>query len=186
MKNNITTIRNIAGFCPEDAIWKMLIDICSIIDNKTTLRNINPDSIIVDGDTFLLAETSSGFPEFYAPEHCEQDPINEPQMVWSLGSLAYFMSSGHVIFGGRGGYYQREHPNVPLPALQKKHIRLTPIVQRCLAANPAERMELSKLKILLQEGYLSCINKERIKASDNPQTSYHQFVINNKWPEEMV
>ena len=48
------TIRDIAGFCPEVAVWKMMANVCEFLlkDSKDCL--ISPDSIVIDVNSFII------------------------------------------------------------------------------------------------------------------------------------
>ena len=103
------TIRDIAGFCPEEAIWKMMVDVSSFLQKDETSIFLTPDSVTVDGSTFIVESNHEMSSEFNAPEYQDSQKPDEKQMVWSLGAVAYYMATGHIVFGGHGGSYQKEH-----------------------------------------------------------------------------
>ena len=135
-------IRDIAGFCPEEAVWKMMIDISHLISDVKMVTQPNPDSILVDGDAFIIDTDIDEIDAFLAPEQYDVDKKDIKQAVWALGATAYFMATGHVIFGGFGGKYQKNHPNVPLPNMPKTLHSLTPVIHKCITCVPSERISL--------------------------------------------
>ena len=173
----------IVGYCPEVAIWKMLADISRVAQEKRCA--LSPSSIIVDGNAFLLANDASASPEFQAPEHTDNSTLTEAQMVWTLGSIAYYMSSGHIIFGGKGGAYQREHPSVALPVLQKAHLALTPVLQRCLCADPSTRITLKDLERMATQNVKACECRERESAPSSIREEDKSYGLSDNWPENM-
>ena len=116
--NKPITLTDIAGYCTEDAIWKMVVDLAqSIKDNNHC--PLSPDEIIIDDKSFLTGEKSDKKLHMLAPEYSNGKPYGPSQQVWTLGALIYYASSGRTLFGGHGGAYQKEHPNVLLPSLRK-------------------------------------------------------------------
>ena len=178
-------LRDIAGFCPQEAVWKMMADVTAFIIKEGANGFLTPDSIIVDGKNFILDSKAEAVSEFLAPEHNGQNPDSK-QIVWSLGALTYYLVTGHIIFGGHGGNYQKLHPSVPLPVLPKSYQELVPVTQKCLCYNGEERISLEELNKIALNGLTVCERAERNKlvspVSDNK-------VIKNsgeKWPEEMI
>lgn len=184
MNEGKLTLKSIAGYCIEEALWKFLLDMASEIqEKKSVLEGIDPDMVVIDNEDFRLEGLNNAIPSFCAPEK----EASEAAMAWSLGALLCYASSGHLIFGGRGSLYQSKHPSVKLPVLQKKHNSLTPLVQRCLAYSPEKRISLSELVIEARNGLELCKKRERSKSntpvkSERPLTSS----IDERWPEEMI
>lgn len=185
--NNKLTLRDIAGFCPEEAIWKMMSDVSAFLLMDNGGYNLTPESVAIDGNTFIIETEQKALSEFLAPEQSDHQKPETKQMVWSLGAVAYYTATGHVIFGGHGGVYQKEHPSVPLPVLQKDYQALTPILQKCLCYNPEERISMKELNLFSQRGLNSCKKQQRkksmaIKEEQKKEVKY----IGEKWPEEMI
>ena len=180
MMNEELKLRDIAGFCPEEAVWKMLADICGLLLREDASYALTPDSIVIDGDTFMVKTGNDISQEFVAPDQDKENVPETAQMVWSLGAVAYDMATGHVIFGGRGGDYQKEHPSVPLPVLNS-------VVHRCLCHNPQERISLQELKTLATNGRENCLRQrqEEAKMPEQPNNQTAKQLIDN-WPEEMI
>lgn len=180
------TIRDIAGFCPENAVWKMLADISALLIKDDTCCFLTPESIVVDGDSFIVESEKEGVSEFLAPEQEKSQMPRDNQKVWSLGAVAYYMVTGHVIFGGHGSVYQKAHPSVPLPVMPKGLQALTSVLQKCLCYIPDERVNLKDLNTLSLKGLTFCEQQQRSKSPqmvNAPQTEVKQN--GDKWPEEM-
>lgn len=182
------TIRSVAGYCFESALWKILLDLSKNSEERkeTDWQIVTPDNVWIEGEDFLIANNEQQVPlkEFYPPEGIEN--LDEAGMVWSLGALVCYASSGHVIFGGRGGAYQRSHPTVELPVLRKEHSALTPLVQKCLDYSPDKRIRLKDIHTAAIEGLKSSKMKKRVVIeADQSETKDFISVPNDVWPEEM-
>lgn len=184
MSEEKMTLKSIAGFCIEEALWKLTIDIAlELQEKKCDVAGIDPGMIVIDNDDFHLVVKDDVMPEFCAPEGSS----SETAMVWSLGALLCYASSGHLIFGGSGGLYQNKHPDVKLPALQKRHSSLTPLVQRCLVFSPEKRISLNELVIEARKGLELC--KKRVRRRSNVKVEKEKptlTYLDERWPEEMI
>lgn len=175
-----------AGFCPEDAVWKMMADISKFLLRDDSVKMMNPDSIVVDGNMFMAEIASQKIPEFLAPEQEDCENTLKPQLVWQLGAVAYYMATGHVIFGGHGSRYQQEHPHVALPVLPKNYHALTLTIQHCLCYNKAERISLEELSVVAEKEWTVCSSRHREKVSRQGETVQTENQQKRKWPEEMT
>lgn len=181
------TIQDIAGFCPEDAIWKMLNDVSSFLIKDDKGCFLSPNSIIIDGNSFIVETCAEVANEYFAPEQEVSQMPKAMQTVWSLGSVAYYMATGHVIFGGYGSYYQKEHPTVPLPSLPKGLQKLNSVLQKCLSYAPDERLSIKELNEVSLQEFVSCKKRERKLSKIYLDTKSKEILsINDKWPEEMI
>ena len=185
--NKRMTIRDIAGFCPEIAIWKMMADVSALLSRGDVKYNISPDSVVIDGDMFVIEDGTTVLNDFVAPEGIKGEKPDMKQMVWSLGSVAYFAATGHIIFGGHGSSYQKENPSVPLPVLPKGLQALTTVLHKCICYNPEERVSMLEVNELAQKGLASCKKQQRV-ISDVIKKEKEKEVksIGEKWPEKMV
>ena len=59
------TIRHIAGFCPEEAIWKMMADVCDFLIADGGSFLLCPDAIFIDGNSFIVDTQGHEMTEFY-------------------------------------------------------------------------------------------------------------------------
>ena len=50
------TIRDIAGFCPEEAVWKMMTDVSKCLLTDGFNHTLSPDSVVIVGDSFIIAK----------------------------------------------------------------------------------------------------------------------------------
>jgi len=182
--NDVITLRAIAGYCPEEAIWKLVADLCDSLTDTTPF--LSPDTIWVDDTNFMIGEgKGSGAAAFLPPEYKEGEPLTNEQLIWSVGSIAYYASSGRVPFGGHGGTYQKLNPQAPLPVLQKRHQSLTPIVQRCMQYNPTQRMSRSELTQIAHQELARCRSKIRQRFTHETNTNKQETEQYEKWPEAM-
>lgn len=187
MKSDRMTIKDIAGFCPEEAVWKMMADVSGILLKEGAIYALDPESISVTGTSFLVESHEEVKNEFMAPEQEMAQAPSMEQMVWTLGAIAYYMVTGHVVFGGHGGKYQKNHPSVLLPVLPKAQQALTPVLHRCLCDAPTERVNMEELNSIAQKEFASCSRRMREKQKSatsefNQQKKYQ----GEKWPEEMI
>lgn len=180
------TIQDIAGFCPEEAIWKMIADVSTFLIKDDTACYLAPNSIVVDGNSFIVERSETTTSEYLAPEQLSHRQPNEKQKVWSLGAVVYYMSTGHTLFGGHGSIYQKEHPSVLLPVLPKGLQALTSILQKCLCYSPEERISLQELHELSQRGLVTCERQHRMSMQTKTEQRKEVKDISEKWPEEMI
>lgn len=183
--NKRITLRDIAGYCPEDAIWKMVADLGQNIKNNHNCPS-SPDGVIVDDLSFLIDETVTIQEEFLAPEITDGTTQGIKQEIWTLGALIYYASSGRILFGGHGGTYQKSHPNVLLPALRKDHQPLTALMQQCLKNEPEDRIDINRLVTEAHKGLENCLKMTRGHKEIAKETSAAIFKNQKEnWPEEM-
>jgi serine/threonine protein kinase len=184
MSDRSLTLKSIAGYCIEEALWKFVIDIVAEIqEKKYVLGGIDPDMVVIENEDFHILPKENVIPSFFAPE----GKSSEAAMVWSLGALLCYASSGHLIFGGSGSLYQSKHPDVKLPALQKRHSSLTPLVQRCLVFSPEKRISMDELVIEAKKGLELC--KKRVRSKTDVKVEEEHPMVSNldeRWPEEMI
>lgn len=180
------TIRDIAGFCPEEAIWKMIADVSGCLTSGGHEKALSPDSVMIDGSSFMISHCQGEVGEFLAPEHKKGQTADEKELVWVLGAIAYYAATGHIVFGGHGGSYQKDHPSVSLPVLPKGLQTLTPVLQKCLCVMPDERIGLQGLHELAQRGLSECSKQIRKKVSPTNKDEKKVKYTGEKWPEEMI
>lgn len=174
------TIRDIAGFCPEKAIWQMLADMGDALTASATVVIPGEDSIVVDGEHFLLDGS--------ACDTDTTDTTDTADLVWALGAMACYMATGHTVFGGHGRDYQLAHPGVALPVMPKDYSALTPVVQRCMQYAKEQRMTLPELRETARQGLARCAKVARRPAKAASDRHEKRTDDNNadRWPEEMT
>lgn len=182
------TIRDIAGFCPEEAVWKMMADVSAFMIKESEGCYLNPDSVIIDGEVFMVEAGQGRISEFLAPEHTDTRKPDEKEMVWALGAVAYFMATGHVVFGGHGSSYQKDHPSVSLPVLFKGMEKLTAVLQKCLCYKPERRIGIEELNAFSMKALADCRQQQRMKMNveGHHEQKREVYDLAEKWPEEMV
>lgn len=184
MSDRSLTLKSIAGYCIEEALWKFVIDITAEVqEKKFVLGGIDPNMIVIENEDFHILPKENVKPSFCAPE----GESSEAAMVWSLGALLCYASSGHLIFGGSGSLYQRKHPDVKLPALQKRHSPLTPLMQRCLVFSPEKRIRIDEVVIEARKGLELC--KKRVRSKFDVKVEEMRPMVSSldeRWPEEMT
>lgn len=182
------TIHSVAGYCNEKTLWKLLVDLTAEKkeDCSEEWKVPMPERIVVDGDDFIIDsnEPKEVAVEFYPPEGI--DNYDEAGYVWSLGALVCYASSGHYIFGGRGGAYQGSNPNVELPTLRKEHSSLSPLIKKCLCYSPSQRISLNELHAQAVLGFESINHMGRVKREDEHNDSSTSPEDSDfTWPEKM-
>lgn len=180
------TLRSIAGYCFESALWKFIVDICDDIqEEKTTTWNIlTPDTVFIEENCFHISkEGFCNVDEFSPPEG--NINLEEASTIWSIGAMVCYLSSGHLIFGGQGGAYQKKHPNVSLPVLRKEHSALTPIVQRCLCYSPSQRIRLKDLSKQAANGLENSEKQLRKEIFKPIEVNNNNKTANDIWPDKM-
>ena len=178
------TLQAVAGYCYETMLWKLLADLSDELQRALPEGCLTPDDVTLDGEDFHVAPQGQKTPSAFCPPEgggCH----NEAALVWSLGALVCYASSGHCIFGGQGGRYQRSHPTVALPALRKEHAALTPLVRRCLCYSPGQRISLKTLHEQALQGLRTAQQQARmaqrkssLSAAEDPDVADHV------WPDD--
>src|SRR5690349_6600151 len=93
-----------------------------------------------DGTVLTSTGTVVGSPGFMSPEQAEGNPVGPASDVFSLGAVLVFAASGEGPFGvGTPGaqLYRVIHA---APRLDRLPGQLRPLVERCLAKDPAQRL----------------------------------------------
>lgn len=195
---NILTLDSIAGYATEDALWQLLADLCGLVKDvaQLPLRALTPDRIIIDGRRFVFAEQTpqpiiGHQDKFTAPEllNAKEEEFLDGQrrtqaVVWTIGALLYYCSSGRYVFGGRGGSYQLCHPEAVLPSLRREHAALALVVSSCLDSNPAKRMTLEQLETMRGTGTVHHKEEKKIEMQANRKVVKDHY--ESCWPEAFV
>lgn len=164
----------------------MMADVSKCLLTEGFNHALSPDSVVIVGDSFIIAKEYDTASEFLAPERKEGQIYDEKETVWSLGAVAYYAATGHLVFGGYGSSYQKEHPSVPLPVLPKGMQALTPVLQKCLCYSPDGRIGLEELNGMASRGQRECSKQTRKKANLTEGKEKQVTYSGEKWPEEMT
>jgi serine/threonine protein kinase len=82
-----------------------------------------------------------GSPAYMSPEQVAGEPVSGAADVFALGALAVYAATGQVAFGGGPELAVMYRVLHQAPALDGCPPELRPIVERCLAKDPADRPE---------------------------------------------
>lgn len=169
------TVDNIAGYCFESTLWRILCDITSNREFNITPTHyplIRSNNLLICNESFEIAS--------------QTQLCSESDAIWHIGALISYLSSGHPIFGGKGKEFHDKHPSIQLPSLRKEHSALTPIVHSCLNANESQRISFAELKKQALIGYNDCIKREKIRIELPQKQSTTSISHNEMWPEAMI
>jgi eukaryotic-like serine/threonine-protein kinase len=92
----------------------------------------------------VLTVGSIGTPAYMAPEQFQGRPVAATD-VFGLGQLALYAATGHAAFGGGSDDTLRERITRGRPWLDGCPEQLAPVVQWCLAKNPADRPDVTEV-----------------------------------------
>lgn len=95
-----------------------------------------------------------GTPQFMSPEHALGDPVGPATDVFSLGLIAAVAATGRHPYGDGGPLTlaaQIANTAVRPPRTDLYDDRLRPLLERCLAADPAARIGTEELAALCEE-----------------------------------
>lgn len=92
-------------------------------------------------------------PEYLSPERCAGQRATVASDVYGMGVLLHELLTGHPPFSGRTVADTRSlHLNAPLPPMRPGLEEWAPVLQRCLAKNPADRYpSLAALREVLRQ-----------------------------------
>ena len=106
-----------------------------------------------DASMLTQAGTIMGSPGFLSPEQAEGRPVGLPSDVFSLGAVLVFAATGEGPFGtGTVASLVYRVVNAA-PNLANVPPQLRPVIERCLAKDPADRPTASELLGLLGVGH---------------------------------
>ncbi len=83
-----------------------------------------------------------GSAHYMSPEQIQSREIDRPSDIYSLGCIIYEKLTGeHVFQAGNDFSILMSHINKPIPELPEALANWQPIINKCLAKNPADRYE---------------------------------------------
>ncbi|MFJ9842376.1 PQQ-binding-like beta-propeller repeat protein [Kitasatospora sp. NPDC101155] len=107
---------------------------------------------VLEGTRLTTTGVVVGSPGFMSPEQASDLPVGTPSDVFALGSVLLYAATGHGPFGSgmaAAMLYRVVHDQPDLAGLPDE---LLPVVQHCLAKNPAARPQPRELSRLLSPG----------------------------------
>lgn len=122
------------------------------IKPENVMFHKNGKSVLVDfgiakakntQSAFTLAGNIVGTPHYMSPEHCTGALVDQRSDLYAMGVLFYEMLTGQKVFSDSATSVSiaMAHIYNPPPELPAKFVRYSPIVQRLLKKNPAERYQ---------------------------------------------
>jgi hypothetical protein len=154
-----------AGTLPEDAVWRLAGGLAeallAIHAQGLVHRDLKPGNILIAADgprviDFGISRTTSGTvvtatrttigtPAYMSPEQAQGLAVDPTSDIFSLGSVLAFAATGVSPFGGGEMYsivYRVVHGE---PDLTHVPASLRPVIDACLAKDPAARPTLGQL-----------------------------------------
>jgi serine/threonine protein kinase len=154
-----------AGALPEDAVWRLAGGLAeallAIHAQGLVHRDLKPGNILIAADgprviDFGISRTTSGTvvtatrttigtPAYMSPEQAQGLTVDPTSDIFSLGSVLAFAATGVSPFGGGEVFsiaYRVVHGE---PDLTHVPASLRPVIDACLAKDPASRPALGQL-----------------------------------------
>jgi len=154
-----------AGPLPEDAVWRLaggLAEALQAIHAQGLVhRDLKPGNILVapdgprvidfgisrttSGTVVTATHTTIGTPAYMSPEQAQGLAVGPASDIFSLGSVLAFAATGVAPFGGGEAFaigFRVVHGE---PDLTRVPPPLRPVIDACLAKDPAVRPDLSEL-----------------------------------------
>ncbi|MBR5068141.1 MAG: hypothetical protein IKX25_01935 [Bacteroidales bacterium] len=187
MKNDVLTLKDIAGFATEKNIWQLLLNL-SADYNKCVPNGIDPNCIAIAGKEFLLKDNCSGkdIMAFAAPETLgnQSEAVSEASYIWTIGALTFYTITGTFIFEGKGGETQTKDTEVPRLSSAHASFELSELIRRCLNYSPTDRPKMNEIHRLATKALASPSDPQK-RLTNQTGKSYAKSLI-KFWPEEMV
>jgi serine/threonine protein kinase len=154
-----------AGPLPEDAVWRLAGGLAEALQaihaHGLVHRDLKPANILIAADgprviDFGISRTTSGTvvtatrmtigtPAYMSPEQAQGEPVGATSDIFSLGSVLTFAATGVSPFGS-GEVFAIVHRVVNgEPDLTRVPVSLRPMIDACLAKDPAARPALGQL-----------------------------------------
>jgi serine/threonine protein kinase len=156
-----------SGPLPEHAVWRLaggLAEALQAIHSRGLIhRDLKPGNILVaadgprvidfgisrttEGTVVTATHTTIGTPAYMSPEQAQGNPVGPASDVFSLGSVLTFAATGAAPFGSSGTEMFAIAYKVVNgePELSRVPASLRPLIDACLAKDPAGRPAVSQL-----------------------------------------
>jgi serine/threonine protein kinase len=154
-----------SGPLPEDAVWRLaggLAEALQAIHAQGLVhRDLKPGNILIaadgprvidfgisrttSGTVVTATQTTIGTPAYMSPEQAQGHPVGPASDIFSLGSVLAFAATGAPPFGGGEAFaigFRVVHGD---PDLTRVPASLRPMIDACLAKDPAARPALRQL-----------------------------------------
>ena len=161
-----------AGPLPEDAVWRLaggLAEALQAIHAQGLVhRDLKPGNILVapdgprvidfgisrttSGTVVTATHTTIGTPAYMSPEQAQGLAVGPASDIFSLGSVLAFAATGVAPFGGGEAFaigFRVVHGE---PDLTRVPPPLRPVIDACLAKDPAGRPDLNELVLAVAAG----------------------------------
>ena len=161
------TAGQLAGLCPERAVWRFLADMVK----GGPLAPLDPDCVRMDPSGHFCQEGKGKDPRFLAPASGDGS-------VWSLGAVAYYLVMGTPVFGGRGHDLQKAGTVIPAIPPHRCSRELDGLIRRCLDYDPGKRPSLEEIA--------GTASRERTFTKARTSTFGHSVTDHSFWKEDMV
>jgi serine/threonine protein kinase len=153
------------GPLPEDALWRLVGGLAEALQaihaQGLVHRDLKPGNILIASDgprviDFGISRTTSGTvvtstqtaigtPAYMSPEQAQGLSVSTASDIFSLGSVLTFAATGVSPFGGGEMFAVGFRVVHGEPDLSGVPASLLPVVQACLAKDPAARPDLGQL-----------------------------------------
>ena len=154
-----------AGPLPEDAVWRLAGGLAealqAIHSHGLVHRDLKPGNILIaadgprvidfgisrttSGTVVTATQTTIGTPAYMSPEQAQGYPVGPESDIFSLGSVLAFAATGVAPFGGGEMFAVGFRVVHGEPDLTRVPAPLRPMIDSCLAKDPAGRPSLGEL-----------------------------------------